>query len=250
MEKLKKNINLIIGIVLCIYVVLINLICGKVSFSYSFFILGIILIIYHFIKDKIKGINKVLKVVKPIILVFIIIFITIEAAIILYPKKNIDKADYMIILGAGLKGEKLSMTLEQRLNKALEYIENYDNGINIVVSGGQGPGEDITEAEAMKRYLIKNGVKEDNIIMENKSTSTSENLIYSKEKIENIVDGKIKSVKIKVVTSDFHAFRSNMLAKRNGYEKISFYTNNTFFPLIPIMYTREFLAVIKSYILD
>ncbi|MBX7313803.1 YdcF family protein [Clostridium chauvoei] len=234
-------IDIILGIILCIYFIVINLFVRKVSFSFIFLIVGVALIIYHFIKDKIKrnkNLNKIFNIGKIVGSICLVIFIIIEGAIILYPKRDKSEADYMIILGAGIRGEKLSITLEQRLEKAIEYINNYDEDINVVVSGGQGPGEDITEAEAMKRYLISNGINENKIIMENKSTSTSENLIYSKAKIEQSTGEKIDNIKIKVVTSDFHALRSNMLAKKNGYEDISFYTNTTVITLMPIMYTR------------
>jgi uncharacterized SAM-binding protein YcdF (DUF218 family) len=83
--------------------------------------------------------------------------------------------DYIVVLGAGLRGSKPSITLKQRLDASLNYISSHKD-IPIIVSGGQGPGDDISEAEAMKDYLTSNGGSKERIVLESKSTSTEENL--------------------------------------------------------------------------
>lgn len=248
-----RKIDLIIGIIIVIYSISINLIFGKISFSEVFLGLGVILIIYHYIKEWInnrKNIRMVTAVIKYLIAVMLLIFIIIESAIIIFPKNNTSYSDYVIVLGAGIKGEKPSLTLMQRLDKTIDYVNNQDKETKIIVSGGQGRGEDISEAQAMKKYLVDKGIKEELIIMENKSTSTNENLIFSKELLEKYSSKSISDINIKIITSDFHAFRSNMIAKKLGYNNITFYANNTLPALIPVMYSREFLAVIKSYLID
>ena len=103
----------------------------------------------------------------------------------------------------------------------------------------------------MKNYLIDKGISSDRIIKEDKSTSTSENLRFSKEVIKNNLNYDVgKNIKTAIITTDFHAMRSNMLAKRNGYENVELYTTSTEWYLIPNMYFREFFAFIKSLILD
>ena len=231
-----KKMDLIIGILIVIYSISINLIFGKISFSEVFLGIGIILIIYHFIKEKMKEFIDSRK--------------SIKGAIVIFPKNNKNYSDYVIVLGAGVKGEKPSLTLMQRLDKTIEYVNNQEKESKIIVSGGQGRGEDISEAQAMKKYLVNNGIKEELIIMEDKSTSTNENLIFSKAIIESYTKSDIGDINIKIITSDFHAFRSNMIAKKLGYRNITFYTNSTLPALIPVMYSREFLAVIKSYLID
>lgn len=252
-----KKMDLIIGILIVIYSISINLIFGKISFSEVFLGIGIILIIYHFIKEKMKefinnkkSIEGMFNVIKCFIAIILLIFIIVESAIIIFPKNNKNYSDYVIVLGAGVKGEKPSLTLMQRLDKTIEYVNNQEKESKIIVSGGQGRGEDISEAQAMKKYLVNNGIKEELIIMENKSTSTNENLIFSKAIIESYTKSDIGDINIKIITSDFHAFRSNMIAKKLGYRNITFYTNSTLPALIPVMYSREFLAVIKSYLID
>jgi uncharacterized SAM-binding protein YcdF (DUF218 family) len=130
--------------------------------------------------------------------------------------------------------------------KGMEFLEKYPN-TKVIVSGGQGPGEDITEAEAMKRYLISNGISENQIIKEEKSTSTEENLIYSREVIKKL-DSR-DDMKITLITTNFHMFRSKFLANRFGLDVYS--APSDLHPLlIPNYYVREYLAVINSYLFN
>ncbi|MGL4772114.1 MAG: YdcF family protein, partial [Clostridium sp.] len=201
------------------------------------------------IKEKLENL-KIYKFIKVMFCVFIIFFIILEGMIILYPKNNTEKSDYLLILGAGVNGKTPSLTLKGRLDTTLEYLNKYDENVKIVVSGGQGPGEDISEAMCMKDYLMANGVDEEKIIMEDKSTSTGENFKFSKDILENYTGKKINELNIKVVTNDFHSLRSNMLGERQGYENLTFYTSKTNPSLIPVYYIRESIAFIKSYIFD
>lgn len=248
MEKLKKNIDLFVGAIFIIYFIFLMCMISPISFKWVFIILGIGFIVYHYMKNKIK--KEIKYIINSIFIIGLLAFIMIQGFIIFYSKDNTSTADYMIILGAGINGEELSLTLQQRLDKAMEYINNYDKDIKIIVSGGQGPNEDISEASAMEKYLISKGISDNQIFIEDMSTSTYENFKYSYDKISILENENIKNLKIKVVTSDFHAFRSSFLSKRNGFENVTFYTNKSYIPLIPVMYTREAFAVVKSYIFD
>ncbi|WP_370458110.1 YdcF family protein [Bacillus sp. BPN334] len=88
-------------------------------------------------------------------------------------------ADYIIVLGSKVNGTKPSYSLQYRIDKAAEYLQSHEKTIAIV-SGGKGKGEDISEALAMKNGLMKLKIAEDRIIMEDKSTSTDENIKLSK----------------------------------------------------------------------
>ncbi|NLZ33714.1 MAG: YdcF family protein [Clostridiales bacterium] len=248
-----KYIDIFVGILILIYTIIINIIYGKISFSEIFYCIGILLIIFHFIKIilyKNKILKKLYNIIKCIIVLVLTAFIIIASIIIIFPKKDTSYSDYVIVLGAGLKGEWITLTLRNRLDKTVEYVKKQEKECKIIVSGGQGKGEDISEAEAMKKYLIEKGVDKDLIIMEDKSTNTKENLTFSKDIIEKIEGKYIKNNKVTVITTDFHAFRSNMLAKHLEYKNISFYTSKTESLLVPIQYFREALAVIKSFIID
>ena len=187
--KFNKNIlykiSLLIGIILVIYHLTLKMVVGYVAFSKVFFLIGILSLIYGVVelKYKVDIWGTIPKVFKKIIIVlfsiFLIIFISIEGVIIYNGHHyNKEKPDYVMVLGAGLRGSKLSLSLVDRLDTAIEFNRIYPD-VKIIVSGGQGKGEDISEASAMKNYLVDNGVSEDLIICEDKSTNTYENFLFT-----------------------------------------------------------------------
>lgn len=150
-------------------------------------------------------------------------------------------ADYLIVLGAGLRGERPSLVLRSRINAAAEYLtENPDS--KAVVSGGQGPDELISEAEAMRRGLVELGIEETRIIMEDRSTSTSENMTFSKQYIPD-------DASVVIVTNKFHVFRACHLARECGYNSVSGLGADNVRWLNPTNYLRECMAVFKDVVL-
>ena len=156
------------------------------------------------------------------------------------PEKN---ADYIVVLGARVNGTRVTLNLKYRLDVAIDYL-NENTRTKVVVSGGQGKGEDITEAKAMSDYLIKNGIKSDRIIFEDKSENTSENLEYSAE----IIGSKTK--KIVIVSNDFHIYRAKCIAKKMGYTDVSGASAKTKPITIPNSFVREAFAVVKYKIFN
>ena len=135
--------------------------------------------------------------------------------------KHIPKfdKDFMIILGCKIKNDgTLTPLLKARVDKAIEFgqmqIKNTNKEIIYVPSGGQGSDECIAEAEAIKNYLLKNGVSKKQIIIEDKSLNTNENMKYSKIKIDKIN----KDAKISFATTNYHVFRSGVIANELGIE--------------------------------
>jgi uncharacterized SAM-binding protein YcdF (DUF218 family) len=151
------------------------------------------------------------------------------------------RTDYLIVLGAGLRGEQLSLTLQYRMDTALRYLKQHPD-IPVIVSGGLGRNELITEATAMKRYLLKKGISENRILTEDQATSTYENLKFSKKLIP-------ANSTVTIVTSDFHMFRARMLAAHLGYDAYSFPSQSKKHLLIK-HYTREHPAIVKSILFD
>jgi len=142
------------------------------------------------------------------------IFILLEGLII--SKMNsvpTVACDYIIVLGAQIKGTKVTNSLRERLDTAYDYIASNPN-TKIIVSGGQGKGEDITEAYAMKEYLVARGIKDSKIMMENRSSNTTENMKFSVGFIDD------KKASIGIVTSNFHIYRSIKLAKAQGLTNV------------------------------
>jgi len=246
-QSLLKNMNLMIGVVFIVYYIYIKLVFGGLAFSNFFLYLGIILIVCNYIAEKLKKNQLMYTMLKVFSIIFLIIFIIAESLMIGYPKNNIkDDSDYLIILGASVKKTTPSLTLKARLDSAIEYLSKTNDDCYIVVSGGRGDGEHISEALAMKNYLIENSIDEGRIVMEDNSTNTFENFKYSKEKIEKHSNKNIRDLTIKVVTTDFHSFRSSILSKRNGYKNVTFYTSKSKASFIPVYYTREFFALSKT----
>jgi len=124
------------------------------------------------------------------------------------------KCDYIIVLGAQIKGTKVTNSLRERLDTAYDYII-LNPETKIIVSGGQGEGEDITEASAMKEYLAERGIESSKIMMENRSFNTNENMKYSVAFIDD------KNASVGIVSSNFHIYRSIKLAKAQGLTNVS-----------------------------
>lgn len=176
--------------------------------------------------------------------VFLGVFGTAESLIIKNavqkPEKN---ADYLVVLGARVNGTRITLNLKYRLDVALDYLSE-NKGTKVVVSGGQGKGEDITEAEAMSDYLIKNGINKERIILETKSKNTNENLEFTAELIGSKVG------KVVIVSNDFHIYRAKCIAKKMGYTNVSGASAKTKPITIPNSFVREAFAVVKYKIFN
>ena len=123
-------------------------------------------------------------------------------------RKNLD---YVVVLGAHVKGDVPSKALELRLKAALKYARENENTI-LILSGGQGFGEDITEAKCMENYLIAHGIKKERLVLEDKSTNTKENLKFS-----DVLTGCSRK-NTGILSNNFHVYRAVKLAAKLGYE--------------------------------
>lgn len=125
-------------------------------------------------------------------------------------------ADAVIVLGAAVHGDKVTWVLENRLNTAIEYLESHPGAI-CVVSGGQGAGESVTEASAMKKYMVARGIDESRVYTEERATNTNENFMYSKVIIDETVG---EDATIAFVTTNFHVYRAGRVAAAQGVEAV------------------------------
>lgn len=181
-------------------------------------------------------------IVQIIFTVMFLIFMAVEI-IILSGMLTMSKKELpvIIVLGACIRGGRITGSLKKRLDKALAYLNANPETIAIV-SGGQGRGEDMTESFAMKQYLLQCGVEEERIIMEDKSRSTKENLENSLLYLKN------KKEAVGIVTNNFHMYRAVKMAKYTGYEKIRAVTASSD-PVLFLNYmVREFFAVLYMYV--
>ncbi|HAA25898.1 MAG TPA: YdcF family protein [Ruminiclostridium sp.] len=212
-------------------------------------VIGVFFIILYLRPLWDKYYIKLNNVIKRIIywgfLVFLIIFIIVEGCIILggvYKPRPEQQPEYVVVLGAGILGNGMpTLSLANRLERCIEYAAEHPD-TKIIVSGGQGRTEPMTEAEAMARYLVDRGVEPERIILEDRSTSTMENFKYTREIIGEVDE-------IAFITNNFHIFRSGMLAKRNGFKAYGYGAPTPGIVLVN-SYLREFFALIKSLLLD
>ena len=150
----------------------------------------------------------------------------------------------VIVLGAGLRGERPSRILRERLDATVEYLEAHPHAV-CIVSGGQGGDEVCTEASVMRTYLLDKGIAEERIYVEDKSTSTFENIEFSKAVIEN--EGL--SSQIAVVTQEFHQYRAQQFAKAAGFAEIGAVTAHTPWELLGSYWIRDFAGVCHMVLL-
>ncbi len=153
--------------------------------------------------------------------------------------------DAVIVLGAGIRGERVTLPLKMRLDKAVAYhLKNPE--AYIVVTGGQGLQETVTEAYAMEKYLLENGVPADRIIKEERATSTYENMKFSKELLDARFAAPYSAV---IITNHFHIYRGTAIARKAGLSSVShLYAGLQWYNIMPC-YLRESLAVLKMWII-
>ena len=145
--------------------------------------------------------------------------------------------DYLIVLGAGVNGTVPSLSLRERLDAAYDYLLAHPDTV-CVVSGGQGSGEDITEAECMYRYLTAKGMDPQRIIREDQATSTHENLTYSMDLI-----GWEQASSVGILSSEYHLYRASLMARQQGIDPIMIPAKTTWLSLRMNYYLREVAGV-------
>lgn len=127
------------------------------------------------------------------------------------------QADAVIVLGAAVHGDKVTWVLENRLNTTIEYLDAHPDAI-CVVSGGQGAGESVTEASAMKKYMLERGIDAARVYAEERATNTRENFRYSKSIIDDVCG---ENASISFVTTDFHCYRAGRVAMAQGIDAVA-----------------------------
>ena len=145
-------------------------------------------------------------------------------------------ADYMIVLGARVRGDRISPLLRYRLEKALDYLsENQDT--MVVVSGGKGTGENVSEAEAMQAYLVEHGIADNRILQEDASANTDQNIrnsiqmIREQERLQqDLISGEQKQEELQsdahsreqkhivLISNGFHLFRATRILRKQLQE--------------------------------
>lgn len=153
---------------------------------------------------------------------------------------------YVIVLGAGVHGTEPSLILSSRIDSAYTYLtENPD--VICIVSGGKGSGENISEAQCMYEHLVAKGIDPERIWLEDKATSTRENLRYSLALIEEKTGQRPGQAA--VLSNEFHLFRANFFAAEQELDMVGVPAKTPRFTLLVNYFLREIVAVWYYYIL-
>lgn len=221
---------------------------GIPGFSFSGLIcLGIagILIAYFLIEWLAKHhlmAAKILRTVLSVILILATLMVGIVEVLILQAAKGDvnGPCEYIVVLGAGVRGTTPSLILSDRINRACAYLkENPD--VICIVSGGQGPNEDISEAQCMFDHLTAGGIAAERIWMEDRSTSTWENFRFTLDLIEEKTGTRPE--KLGVISSEFHLFRAGLFAKDCGIEAVGIPASTRWLSLKINYFLREAAGV-------
>lgn len=143
----------------------------------------------------------------------------------------------VIVLGCKVRGEEPSLMLRQRIMAAYRYLDQNPSAM-CIVSGGQGADELISEAESMKRVLVEQGIDEERILLEDRSTGTDENIRFSLEKMNEYgISGSVT-----IVTNEFHQLRAKLIADKYGLKSYSVSARTSLW-LLPTYWLREWFGV-------
>lgn len=176
--------------------------------AYALLFVAALLVLHHFLP------TVWWRVVVVLTCIGLAYFAFVESFIIKNARTDKDaQRDYLIVLGAAVYRDQPSLTLVRRMEGALAYLEQYPDSIAIV-SGGMGPGETVTEAQAMYDWLTAHGIDPERILMEPEATSTEENLLYSFEIIRS--RGDEPQGHTAIVSSAYHLYRAKSMANKLG----------------------------------
>lgn len=235
----------ILGIICIVYCVAI----GLNGFGTKFFLIwgaiGSGFLLIGFVLSRRKFVESLPKWLKVIVTAGfwagILLFAVVEGLILSrFAGSARPGADYCIVLGAQWKTSGPSDVLRRRLDRAAEYLKENPATV-VVVSGGQGRDEMISEAEGMRQYLVNAGIEEERILMEDKSTNTRENLAFSARLID------MENSRTVIVTNNFHVFRAVKIAEKQGYQAEGLAADSVIW-MVPNNLLREFFGVVKDFL--
>ena len=244
---LKRIIYGALSLICLIYSVAVYMV-GSGTFSFAIWIaLGFFFgfLLFMDINNKWSMVPKVLRYIfRSVIAVCLVIFLFCQGCIMTkFFSKGEKELDYLIVLGAQMRDWGPSVVYKYRLDAAVEYL-NENPETKVVVTGGQGSNESISEGEGGKAYLLEQGISEDRIIVEDTSVDTEANI----KNALDIIDGYDSSLKIGIVTNNFHLYRGQLLANRFTDAEISGIAAFTEYQFLPNNMVRETFGILKDLI--
>lgn len=208
---------------------------GHNFIAYGLFLVSVLIVVFGVVSKTLK------RLIALLLAMGVVYFAIIEIPIIDEASGDGDfDADYLIVLGAAVHGDTPSLSLVERLGAAKDYLDAHPNTVAIV-SGGQGSGENMSEAQAMYDWLCKNGIDSERIVKEDKAVSTYENLKFSRELINGLTDKSDPT--IAVVSSEYHLCRAKLIAKSLDMEIHTVPAHTTYFTVKLNYFIREAFGV-------
>ena len=181
---------------------------GYAWWAYALLFVAALVVLHHFLPTVLW------KIVVILTCLGLVYFGVVESFIIKNARTDPDDGrDYLIVLGAAVYGDQPSLTLIRRMEGAMDYLDRHPDSVAIV-SGGMGPGETITEGQAMYDWMTAHGVDGARILIEDKATSTEENLSYSFDIIR--ARGQEPAGRVAIVSSAYHLYRAKLFANKLG----------------------------------
>lgn len=233
-----------IGALLTLDTFLLSMVSNGHLGTYLPAIMGIPMLIIGIFKNHLfpwfqTPLGRWIKTILIIIYAAAVVFFCIMGALLSSSasKKAEYNKDVLIVLGCAVRGDRVSLTLKYRLDAALEYLDHSPD-THVIVSGGKGDDENISEAQAMRDYLISHGVDPSRITMEDKSASTWENFKFTKA----ILDERFPNASTAYVTTAFHIYRAGRVAIMNGIDAQGYAAKDVWYAA-PNNYMRESIAI-------
>ncbi len=234
---------IILGIVSCLYGGFVLSANSGTRFYMVWFFLGAVCFLCakaarsHWLKKIPQRLRWLFYV---ILCVGLTVFVLVEGLILSHFKDaGEEDLDYLIVLGAQMRDNGPSLVLRYRLDAAYDYLIEHENTL-CIVSGGQGPNESAAEASGMREYLLKKGISEERILMEEESKDTFENMLNSARLLDKEQD------RVGIVTNNFHMYRALSLAKKQGFRHVCGLAAGSTKPYLPNNMLREFMGVVKD----
>ena len=161
-----------------------------------------------------KSVPLAVKVIAVVLVsIGVLVYVVLLARISSQYDTESGEAEYLIVLGAQIHESGPSLVLKYRLDTAVAYLNEHP-GVTCIVSGGRGDNEPATEASGMRDYLVSHGIDESRIVLEDRSSDTSENLKNCLALLPSA------DAKVAIVTNNFHMYRALGIARSCGYKNV------------------------------
>jgi len=259
MDKKRWNITIIVTVLLAFFTVLSYiLMMMRVANMHTVFylVLGFSILVVSYMAlwtlGTVEKYARTVKILKYCYLVCfilgIILFIILQILIFSGTQSEEADADVIIVLGAGVYNGVPSMILVSRLNAAYDYMQ-LNPGVPVIVTGGLGRGEEKTDAEVMARYLISRGIDESLIWIEDKSTNTRENFIFSID-IMTAKGLDVSNIKVAVISNEFHLYRAGIIAEKVGLDALTVAAETPGFFRRVLCHFREAISLTLEFFIN